>query len=232
MGPPEVDGEYVGLRHGAGAEEIVHIHDYQRIYATSGLYEQIVQDLLGCTSPQVVTDGLARALASCRVDPRGVRLLDIGAGTGLVGEFAAERGITDVIGLDTLKSGREACLRDRPGVYREYLVGDLSHPSEQLLAVITALSPTAITGAGAFGGTHAPPAALRVALELLPPGAPVAFTIDEKWTSTDGPGAFRTPLGELISSGALTVLERSRFQHRVSTSGTPICYELFVGITG
>jgi hypothetical protein len=58
------------------------------------------------------------------------------------------------------------------------------------------------------------------------------FTIDEKWTSTDGPGAFKTPLAELTSSGALVLLERSRFQHRVSTSGEPIFYELFAGLTG
>jgi len=232
IGPPDADGEYIGLRSSAGAEEIIHLHDYDRIYSTSGLYERIVQGLLRCTSPQIVADALARTLETLGLDPAQIRLLDLGAGTGLVGQLVAERGVADVIGLDSRESARRACLRDRPGLYGDYVVAELTHPTDRLLAKLTALCASALTGAGAFGGTHAPPEALRAALGLLPSGAPVVFTIDEKWTSTDGPGAFKTPLAELTSSGALVLLERSRFQHRVSTSGEPIFYELFAGLTG
>ena len=230
--PPEADGEYIGLRSGDGVEEIVHLHDYDRIYSISGLYERVVQGLLGCTSPQVVADALVRTLQRCRLDPARIRLLDLGAGTGLVAELVEQHGVTDVIGLDALESARRASQRDRPGLYRDYVVADLTHPSERLIADLTALRPNALAAAGAFGGTHVPADALRATLGLLPSGAPVVFTIDQRWTSSDGPGAFRTPLAELISSGALVVLERSRFQHRVSTSGEPVIYELFAGLTG
>jgi hypothetical protein len=232
IGPPETDGEYIGLRRGAGAEEIVHLHDYDQIYSTAGLYERIVQELLGCTSPQVVADGLLRALESRGLEPAQTTLLDVGAGTGLVAELVASDGITDVIGLDSLESARAACLRDRPGLYRVYRVADLAHPDKRVRADLLALRPNAMTAAGAFGGKHASADALRTALGLLPRGAPIAFTIDERWTSTDGPGAFKTPLADLVSSGALTLLERSRFKHRVTTAGDPLFYELFVGITG
>jgi SAM-dependent methyltransferase len=232
IGPPEADGEYIGIRSGADGEEIVHLHDYDRIYAIPGLYERIVQGLLCCTSPQVVADALARTLQGHGLDPVGVRLLDLGAGTGLVAQLVGEHGITDVIGLDPLESARRACARDRPGLYRDYLVADLAHPSESLVSRLAALRPNALTAAGAFGGTHATANVLRVALGLLPSGAPVVFTIDRKWTSADGPGGFRTPLAELISSGALVLVERSRFQHRLSTSGEPIVYEVFAGLTG
>ncbi|HEX4279627.1 MAG TPA: hypothetical protein VHZ27_02600, partial [Solirubrobacteraceae bacterium] len=69
------------------------------------------------------------------------------------------------------------------------------------------------------------------ALALLPAGAPVVFTIDERWMQSDGPGGFRTPVAQLLSSGRLRLLERSRFQHRLSTAGDPIHYELVVAAT-
>ena len=49
-------------------------------------------------------------------------MLDLGAGTGLVGELVHHLGIAAVVGLDALPAAREAALRDRPAVYRDYLV--------------------------------------------------------------------------------------------------------------
>ena len=118
------------------------------------------------------------------------------------------------------------------GVYREYLVGDLAAPEPDLLARLRRHQPTALISAGAFGGTHAPPAALQNAFTLLPAGAPVVFTIDERWTQTDEVGGFRSALSEWSTSGRLTLLRRSRFQHRVSTTGSPIHYELVVATNG
>jgi len=232
IGPPEADGEYIALRIGGSDEEIVHLHDYERIYRVPRLYEYIVQDLLGCRSPQVAVDGLARALTRLRIEPSELVLLDVGAGTGIVGELATELGVRTLIGLDSLGAARAACLRDRARVYDDYLVGDLAAPSPGLLVQLRRHLPTALVSAGALGGTHAPPAALLTALALLPAGAPAVFTIDERWMQTDGPGGFRTPVIELVTSRKLQLLERSRFQHRLSTAGHPIHYELIVAAKG
>jgi hypothetical protein len=58
------------------------------------------------------------------------------------------------------------------------------------------------------------------------------FTIDERWMQSDGPGGFRTPVAQLLSSGQLRLLERSRFQHRLSTAGDPVHYDLVVAVKG
>jgi hypothetical protein len=231
-GPPETDGEYVVLRTSRSGEEIVHLHDYDRLYAVAGLYEHVVQKLLGCRSPQVAVDGLAEALARLDLDPTGIVLLDVGAGTGIVGELARGLGISTIVGFDALRSARAACLRDRPGVYREYLVGDLAEPGSAVLARLRDFGPTALVSAGAFGGTHVPAAALVNALAYLPPGAPVVFTIDERWMETDGPGGFRTPVESLLAGGGLQLLgNRTTFLHRRTTTGEPIYYELIVAAT-
>jgi len=229
IGPPDADGEYVGLRNGS-AEELVHLHDYERIYEVPGLYEHIVQGLLRCRSPQTAIDGLADVLDRLGLDPGELVLLDLGAGTGIVGELARGMGVGTLIGVDALEAACAACLRDRPGIYRDYLVGDLAAAPPDLLARLRFHRPSALISAGAFGGTHAPPAALRSALALLPPGAPVVFTIDERWMQTDGPGGFRGAVSRLLASGGLRLVRRSRFQHRLSTTEEPIYYELVVGL--
>jgi SAM-dependent methyltransferase len=232
IGPPQADGEYVALRENGSGEEIVHIHDYARLYGVSGLYEYIVQELLECRSPQVAAEALSRALKRLAHDAPRVRLLDLGAGTGLVGELVREFGVATVVGLDALSAAREACLRDRPGVYGDYLVGDLADPPPELLAQIRDHRPNAFVAAGALGGTHVPAKALDNALALLPAGAPVVFTLDERWMRTDGPGGFRTPVNRLLASGELQLLERSSFRHRLTTGGEAVHYELLVAAKG
>jgi hypothetical protein len=232
IGPPQADGEYVVLRATNGEEKIVHLHDYERIYNVPGLYEHIVQAMLRCRSPQVAADGLAHALVQLGLDPAEIVLLDLGAGTGMVGELARGLGVRTVIGVDALEAACAACLRDRPGMYRDYLVGDLASPQPELLRRLRRHRPTALISAGAFGGTHAPPAALLNALEPLPAGAAVVFTIAERWMKTDGVGGFGEALSALLTSGRLTLLRGSRFQHRLSTTGSPIHYELVVAATG
>jgi hypothetical protein len=228
IGPPQADGEYVALGDTRSDEEIVHLHDYERLYRVPGLYEHVVQELLACRSPQVAADALADALTALGRPPSEVVLLDFGAGTGIVGELAREIGISRIVGLDPLDAARVACLRDRPGVYRDYLVGDLAAPRPELLRTLEGHGPTALISAGALGGTHASSAALANALSLLATGGPAVLTIDERWTRAGAPGGFHTLLARLLASDQLRLLRRSRFQHRLSTSGNPIHYELIV----
>src|SRR5947209_4932041 len=118
LGPPSVDGEYVAL----GEHDIVHLHDYTRIYAVPGLYEHVVQERLQCRSPQVAADGFLRAAARAGVEAGSMTVLDIGAGTGLVGELLRRGGVKRMVGVDALPAARTACMRDRPGVYACYLL--------------------------------------------------------------------------------------------------------------
>ena len=107
-------------------------------------------------------------------------------------------------------------------------MGDLASPPPELVDRLRRYQLGGLVAAGAFGGTHAPPPALGNALLLLPSGAPVVLTIDERWMRTDQPGGFRTPVSRLLASGELQLLERSRFQHRLTTGGRPVHYELLV----
>ena len=228
IGPPAADGEYVALNE----HETVHLHDYRRIYAVPGLYEHIVQERLRCCSPQVAVEGFLRAITQLAIAPSSMTVLDIGSGTGLVGELTRGSGVARVIGVDSLSEGRVACLRDRPGIYTDYLIGDLGSRSGTLSARLRGYAPDGLISAGAFGGTHAPPAALINALSALPVGAPVAITIHEQWMDNSDPAGFGATIERLTERGDLTLIERQRFQHRITTTGEPIFYDLIVGTTG
>ncbi|WP_210588337.1 class I SAM-dependent methyltransferase [Streptomyces sp. GESEQ-35] len=227
LGPPVTDGEYIALSE----HEIVNLHQYTRIYAVPGLYEHVVQERLQCRSPQVAAAGFLRAAARLGLEPGSMTVLDVGAGTGLVGELVRRGGVAQVVGVDSLTAARVASLRDRPGVYVDYVVGDFLRGD----TLREALRPYALGGlvsAGAFGGTHATPQALENALAVLSPGAPVAFTIDERWMDESDPDGFGAAVERLVAGGGLAVMERTRFQHRVTTTGEPIFYQLVVGRTG
>jgi SAM-dependent methyltransferase len=226
LGPPVSDGEYIAL----GEREVVHLHEYTRIYAVPGLYEHVVQELLQCTSPQVVTAGFLRAVGHLGLEPGSMTVLDVGAGTGLVGELVRRGGAAQVVGVDSLAAARVASLRDRPGVYADYVVGDFSL-GDSLREELRPYPLGGLVSAGAFGGTHAKPQALENALAVLPPGAPVAFTIDERWMDESDPDGFGAAVERLQADGRLTLMERTRFQHRVTTTGEPIFYQLVVGQT-
>ena len=125
-----------------------------------------------CTRPRAAPVGL---------DPAEIVLLDLGAGTGIVGELAGELGIRTVIGVDSLKAARHR-LPARSGLRLSRV--SRRRPRCSLTHAARAAAPPsahALISAGAFGGTHAPPAALRNALALLSIGGSVVFTIDEEW---------------------------------------------------
>ena len=48
---PEIGREVIRVRHDDGRVEELRLHDYDRLYALPGVYEQIVQERLGCRSP-------------------------------------------------------------------------------------------------------------------------------------------------------------------------------------
>ena len=185
VGPPNADGEYVAL----GDSEIVHLHDYTRIYAVPGLYEHVVQEQLQCCSPQVAAQGFHRAAARAGLQASSITVLDVGAGTGLVGELLARGGVARIVGVDALTAARAACMRDRQGVYTDYLVGDLASPDSELSAALRKHRLGGLVSAGAFGGTHAPPlfvqsretyclaAAARAAVAFLSSSSPLKWRV-------------------------------------------------------
>jgi len=104
-----------------GTSDRFRLHEYARVYAVPGLYEEVVQRRLQCASPSKLAELLVGCAADGGAEPGDLAVFDLGAGNGVMGEELRARGVETLVGSDSIPAARDAALRDRPGVYAEYL---------------------------------------------------------------------------------------------------------------
>lgn len=104
----------------------LRFHDYDQIYLRPGLYEQLFYDRLQCASPKKVGQILKQSLDAAEQTFTELRVLDFGAGNGMMGEVLKSYGVSRLIGADLIPEARDAAYRDRPEVYDEYFVADFT----------------------------------------------------------------------------------------------------------
>lgn len=201
----------------------IRFHDYHEIYALPGLYEQLFYDELKCVSPTVLTELLTDTMAETGVDPGTIDALDIGAGNGMVGEELVKRGIRSCVGIDIIEEAAEAAERDRPDVYDDYHVADLTDLPPALARALEDRKFSCMTTAAALGFGDIPPLAFAVALNLLADDAWVAFTIKDRFLDDDESG-FSALVNRLCETGRLEVLAKRKYRHRLAVDGRELHY--------
>lgn len=213
-----------------GARHVLRVHDYDRIFSIPGLYEALVYDRLECRSPQRVAALLAAVLDDAEVDPADQRVLDLGAGNGIVGAALRQLGVGTVVGLDLLPEARDAARRDHPGVYADYVVADLTDLGDEDRRRLEDAKLDALVTVAALGFGDIPPAAFAAAFDLVADGGWVAMTIKEDFLDerADQSG-FSRLLRALIDEGILEVRATQRYRHRLSLAGEPIHYLAVAG---
>src|SRR5690606_3253866 len=102
-------------------------------------------------SPRVVVDLLADALDRADASPEELRVLDLGAGNGMVGEQLAELGSGAIVGVDLLPEAKAAAERDRPGVYDAYYAVDLTDLEDDERAALERHDVNCLTCVAALG---------------------------------------------------------------------------------
>ena len=202
----------------------IRFHDYNEIYSLPGLYEQLFYDELKCVSPTVLTELLTDTMAESGVDPGTVDALDIGAGNGMVAEELVKRGIRSVVGVDIIEEAAEAAERDRPDVYDDYHVADLTDLPPALARSMEERGFTCMTTAAALGFGDIPPLAFAVALNLLADDAWVAFTIKDQFLDDSEESGFSTLVRRLSDEGRLEVLAKRHYRHRMAVDGRELHY--------
>lgn len=210
-----VDGEH---------RQRIRFHDYDEIYRQPGLYEQIFYDRLKCSSPMKVSDILKQTLKSAGDALTELRVLDLGAGNGMMGECLKRDGVARLVGVDIIPEAREAAYRDRPWLYDEYYVADFADLNEETEEELRGWSFNCLTSVAALGFGDIPPPAFFQALQLLESPAWVAFNIKESFLDRSDDTGFSNFIRELIFSEFLDLYHLERYQHRLSIDGTPLQY--------
>jgi len=207
----------------------VRFHDYGEIYRRPGLYEQLFYDRLKCKSPRKVADVLRNAVLKAHEAPSELRVLDLGAGNGMVGEVLAQHGVSRLVGVDIIEEAKEATIRDRPGVYDHYYVTDFTALEEYERVELETWSFNCMVSVAALGFGDIPPRAVAEAMELVQPGGWIAFNIKDSFLDESDESGFSRMVRQLIFSEYLDLHHLERYQHRLSIDGTPLNYFAIVG---
>ncbi len=157
-------------------------------------YDSDLAEQFGWIAPRKAADVLSRYV------PKDARILDAGAGTGLVGECLAALGYGDLVAMD-LSAGMLEQARQK-GVYREcrqMVLGEvLDFPTGSFDAVISV---------GVFTLGHAPAESLHELVRITKPGGHVLFGLRPDVYVANG---FKEVQEELESRGAWKLVEEGR----------------------
>jgi SAM-dependent methyltransferase len=217
------DEEWIAVRNGNGWQTL-RLHDYDVIYRTPGLYEAIVYDVLGCRSPNRLVQLFDHVLANWPTEPGDLRVLDLGAGNGIVGERLRKLGVERLVGIDILPEAATAAQRDRPGTYDDYVVADLCDPTPENLDRIQREQPNALFTVAALGFGDIPPDAFRTAFNAIETPGWLALTIKEDFLESGEESGFSGLLRRMVRHGIVNEEARLRIRHRTSIAGEPIFY--------
>ncbi|MBI1338909.1 methyltransferase domain-containing protein [bacterium] len=207
-----------------GEEQRFRFHDYDKIYARPGLYEQVFYDRLKCCSPEKVGEVLNAAVTASGESIEEMRVLDLGAGNGAMGEVMKGYGASRIVGADIIEEARAAALRDRPGVYDDYHVADFTALRDEERSRLEGWSFNCLTSVAALGFGDIPPAAFFEALRLVKVGGWAAFNIKETFLDSSDRSGFSRYIRKLIFSEHLELHHLERYRHRLSLDGEPLFY--------
>jgi hypothetical protein len=210
----EVDGRW--QRH--------RLHDYHELYSIPGLYEGLFNRLLKCSSPIRVVSLLADVMSEAGDNIEDLRVLDLGAGSGLVGYELQNHNIDVVVGADIIEEAKMAALRDRPWCYDDYFIADFTKLDVVTDAEIRAYNLNALTCVAALGFGDIPTAAFLQALDLISTPGWVAFNIKEMFVQEKDVSGFDAMIRELARRDVLRIEAYRRYQHRLSCAGEPLYY--------
>jgi SAM-dependent methyltransferase len=208
----------------------IRFHDYDEIYAIPGLYETLFDDVLKCNSPGTIREMLQRCIHEARVAPGDLRVLDLGAGNGMVGEELAKLGVRRMVAVDIIRAAAHAARRDRQEVYDDYFVLDMAAISNRDLLRFESLKLNCLTCVAALGFGDIPPVAFANAYNLIGQGGWIAFNIKSDFLGSEDPCGFAGLIRRMIDEGVMSIRTGQEYEHRLATNGEPLVYTAFVGI--
>jgi hypothetical protein len=142
----------------------------------------------------------------------------------MVAERLAELDVDRIVGIDLLPEARDAALRDRPGLYDDYLAVDIGDLSRSDRADLEGRGFNLMTCVAALGFGDIPPAAFAEAFNLVDSPGWTAFNLRERFLDDPSPGGFGAFINRMLDEGVLEERARVSYTHRVSVAGEDLTY--------
>lgn len=165
------------------------------------------------TAPRLVAEAVARGLKLNHISPskplQGLRIIDAGCGTGLVGIELSKLGATDILGLD-ISEGMLAVAKNT-AVYLELETADLTRPLNAEDGKYDAL-----TCCGTFTHGHLGPQPLAEFVRIVKAGGVVVATVlDSHWEEK----GFEAEVERLVKAEKVEVVENDSHAYRKDAGG-------------
>jgi hypothetical protein len=210
-------------------QERIRIHEYDRVYDVPGLYEEVVYNRLQCDSPRVITQLLKETMENHGDNSTPLRVLDFGAGNGIVGECLQDAVNTEtIVGVDIIDEAKKAVERDRPEIYDDYYVMNLAQPSEEEKQALDDWDFNALVTVAALGFGDIPTRAFVNAFNMVADKSWVVFNIKDRFLSDDDDTGYNEMLQDMIGE-SLHIYQKHHYCHRLSMAGEPLHYYAVIG---
>ena len=223
------DGEWCIYKTGE-EERRIRFHDYHEIYDIPGLYEYLFMDHLQCQTPQKIRELLMKELRNRKVQMSQLKVLDLGAGNGVMGNLIHQTGVEKIVGIDILKEAQLAAERDQPGIYSDYLVCNLVNTHPEVLKTLKNHRFNCLVTASALGFGDIPPNVFKAAFNLINNGGIIAFNIKDKFIEQNDQSGFFISITDMIEENCISILQREQYIHRLSIDGRTLYYTAFIGL--
>jgi len=207
-----------------GGKRRIRFHDYADVFDIPGLYEELFYERLECRSPSYISNLLDSVIREYGENPGELRVLDVGAGNGMVGDELQDLGVESIVGIDIIPAAKEATERDRPDVYDDYRVTDLTDLPEDEEEKLRRTDANCLTTVAALGFGDIPPLAFAKALDLIATPGWLAFNLKESFLREQDASGFSRLIRRLNRDGYIQTLCYRRYQHRISIAGEPLYY--------
>ena len=175
-------------------------------------YDSDLEESFGWIGPQRAVEYFSLYV------PNNARILDAGAGTGLVGKFLDEQGYKDIVAID-LSSGmlEEARKKNVYQSFRRMVMGEpLDFPTNSFDAVISI---------GVLTVGHAPASSLDELLRITKPGGYIVFSLRPDVYRDSG---FKQKQEDLETTGDWKLIEVSKEFHPLPKGEPDVKHQIWV----
>jgi len=206
----------------------IRFHDYHLIYSRKGLYEQLFYERLKCTSPQKISKSLYNVVNEFTGSFTSLRVLDLGAGNGMMGNELFKLGVARIIGLDVIPEASGACERDYPGIYDSYYILDLNDKKSDI-EDLKSWELNCMSTIAAIGFDDIPPFTFLRAFNLIQDNGWIAFNIKDSFFENEEISNFSVMVKKILIQNYLEVYLIEKYRHRISIDGLPLYYYSIIG---
>jgi len=209
--------------------EKICFHDYDKIYNIPGLYEEVFQNRMQCRTPDVIIETLEEMAEKYQeFFNNGLRIFELGAGNGVIGERLSRLNCEFLYGVDIIPEAKKAAMRDRPETYSDYHIIDMCSPDKCDMEDLRGLDFNTLIIGSALGFNDIPPEALINAFNLIADDGIIIFNIKDDYVSDDDYSGFNV-LIKTLEDECMDNFRSRLYCHRKLLNGSSVYYRAISG---